>query len=209
MHAEKEQQRALFRFCRAVKASVVGSISSVEKAKQEYNNSRFFCDDDVVVCKVFRRRSSSYKRIRFDDDTRNNDRAEQQQEQQQTQFPKKNALSRNSFFNIIATTTIGFDEVVVEGKGKVLQRENEVFYNRPQVVNRDLSLAMIREFQKRRKEEHENDTDQKTRRGKGMYNKVPRESKIIAHLVSERERAHVRDERDDARTSGDDDEDGG
>ena len=86
---------------------------------------------------------------------------------------------------------IGFDEVVVEGKGKVLQRENEVFYNRPQVVNRDLSLAMIREFQKRRKEEHENDTDQKTRRGKGMYNKVPRESKIIAHLVSEREREHM------------------
>jgi tRNA (guanine26-N2/guanine27-N2)-dimethyltransferase len=86
---------------------------------------------------------------------------------------------------------IGFDEVVLEGKGKVLQRENEVFYNRPQVVNRDLSLAMIREFQKRRKEEHENDTSQKTRRGKGMYNKVPRESKIIAHLVSEREREHM------------------
>ena len=86
---------------------------------------------------------------------------------------------------------IGFDEVVLEGKGKVLQRENEVFYNRPQVVNRDLSLAMIREFQKRRKEEHENDTSQKTRRGKGMYNKVPRERKIIAHLVSEREREHM------------------
>ncbi len=86
---------------------------------------------------------------------------------------------------------IGFDEVVVEGKGKVLQRENEVFYNRPQVVNRDLSLAIIREFQKRRKEEHENDTSQKTRRGKGMYNKVPRESKIIEHLVSEREREHM------------------
>ena len=32
---------------------------------------------------------------------------------------------------------------------KVLQRENEVFYNRPQVVNRDLSLAMIREFQEK------------------------------------------------------------
>ena len=93
--------------------------------------------------------------------------------------------------SILLPPPIGFDEVVVEGKGKVLQRENEVFYNRPQVVNRDLSLAIVREFQKRRKEEHENDTDQKTRRGKGMYNKVPRESKIIAHLVSEREREHM------------------
>jgi len=81
----------------------------------------------------------------------------------------------------------GYDEVVVEGQGKVLQRENEVFYNRPQVVNRDLSLAMIREFQKRRKTEHDNDTYQKTRRGKGMYNKVTKESKIIERLVSERE----------------------
>ena len=93
--------------------------------------------------------------------------------------------------SMILPPPCGFDEVVVEGKGKVLQRENEVFYNRPQVVNRDLSLAIIREFQKRRKEEHENDTDQKTRRGKGMYNKVPRESKIIEHLVSEREREHM------------------
>jgi tRNA (guanine26-N2/guanine27-N2)-dimethyltransferase len=93
--------------------------------------------------------------------------------------------------SILLPPPVGFDEVVVEGKGKVLQRENEVFYNRPQVVNRDLSLAIVREFQKRRKEEHENDTDQKTRRGKGMYNKVPRESKIIAHLVSEREREHM------------------
>lgn len=85
----------------------------------------------------------------------------------------------------------GFDEVVVEGQGKVLQRENEVFYNRPQVVNRDLSLAMIREFQKRRKEEYENETYQKTRRGKGMYNKVPKESKIIEYLVSEEERERM------------------
>ena len=98
---------------------------------------------------------------------------------------------RSEIPSVLLPPPRGFDEVVVEGKGKVLQRENEVFYNRPQVVNRDLSLAVIREFQKRRKEEHENDTSQKTRRGKGMYNKVPRESKIIAHLVSEREREHM------------------
>ena len=58
---------------------------------------------------------------------------------------------RSEIPSVLLPPPIGFDEVVVEGKGKVLQRENEVFYNRPQVVNRDLSLAVIREFQKRRK----------------------------------------------------------
>ena len=85
----------------------------------------------------------------------------------------------------------GYEEVVVEGLAKVLQRKNEVFYNRPQVVNRDLSLAVIREFQKTRAREFQNGEDVKTRRGKGMYNKVPKESRIIKSLVSEEEYGYL------------------
>ena len=41
-------------------------------------------------------------------------------------------------------------EVIREGWARALQRAggDDVFYNKPQVVNRDLSLAVIREFQK-------------------------------------------------------------
>ena len=83
----------------------------------------------------------------------------------------------------------GFDEVVVEGQGKVLQRENEVFYNRPQWST--IYRGDDTRVSKRRKEEYENETYQKTRRGKGMYNKVPKESKIIEYLVSEEERERM------------------
>ena len=176
----------------AVKASVVGSISSVEKAKAGVQQQPFlFATSSSSSVKSFvtahHRLISGFVSTTTPGTTtarnnnKNNNKHNFQRRMRSPEIPS----------SILLPPPIGFDEVVVEGKGKVLQRENEVFYNRPQVVNRDLSLAIVREFQKRRKEEHENDTDQKTRRGKGMYNKVPRESKIIAHLVSEREREHM------------------
>ena len=109
VHAKEEEQRALFRFCRCCQSFCWYYLFRRKSKSRSTTTAVSFCDIIVVVVrKVFFRdgaSSSSYKRIRFDDDTRNNDRAEQQQqqEQQQTQFPKKNALSRNSF-NIIATT---------------------------------------------------------------------------------------------------------
>ena len=177
----------------AVKASV-GSISSVEKAKAGVQQQPFLFAKSSSSSSVKSSFVTAHHRLLSGfvstttpgttttrNNNKNNNKHNFQRRMRSPEIPS----------SILLPPPIGFDEVVVEGKGKVLQRENEVFYNRPQVVNRDLSLAIVREFQKRRKEEHENDTDQKTRRGKGMYNKVPRESKIIAHLVSEREREHM------------------
>uniref|UniRef100_A0A7N0SWX4 tRNA (guanine(26)-N(2))-dimethyltransferase n=1 Tax=Kalanchoe fedtschenkoi TaxID=63787 RepID=A0A7N0SWX4_KALFE len=46
--------------------------------------------------------------------------------------------------------------VIKEGEAEILMHaKNEVFYNKTQVNNRDLSIAVLREFIKRRKQEHE------------------------------------------------------
>uniref|UniRef100_A0A7N0THX0 tRNA (guanine(26)-N(2))-dimethyltransferase n=1 Tax=Kalanchoe fedtschenkoi TaxID=63787 RepID=A0A7N0THX0_KALFE len=46
--------------------------------------------------------------------------------------------------------------VIKEGEAEILMHaKNEVFYNKAQVNNRDLSIAVLREFIKRRKQEHE------------------------------------------------------
>ncbi|CAM8968100.1 unnamed protein product [Rhodiola kirilowii] len=46
--------------------------------------------------------------------------------------------------------------VIKEGEAEILMHaKNEVFYNKTQVNNRDLSIAVLREFIKRRKQEHD------------------------------------------------------
>ncbi|CAM8957830.1 unnamed protein product [Rhodiola kirilowii] len=46
--------------------------------------------------------------------------------------------------------------VIKEGEAEILMlAKNQVFYNKAQVNNRDMSIAVIREFLKRRKQEHE------------------------------------------------------
>ena len=56
-----------------------------------------------------------------------------------------------------------------EGKAKVLLAEkNDVFYNKAQVVNRDISIAVIKTFAKKRQEELENNAKHmRTRAAKG------------------------------------------
>ena len=78
---------------------------------------------------------------------------------------------RSEIPSVLLPPPRGFDEVVVEGKGKVLQRENEVFYNRPQVVNRGLIAAVIREFQREGKKNTKTTRLRKRDEGKGCITK--------------------------------------
>ncbi|KAK8995493.1 hypothetical protein V6N11_075766 [Hibiscus sabdariffa] len=46
--------------------------------------------------------------------------------------------------------------VIKEGEAEILMHaENEVFYNKTQVNNRDMSIAVLRAFISRRRQEHE------------------------------------------------------
>ena len=81
----------------------------------------------------------------------------------------------------------GFD-VVREGAARALQRANDVFYNKPQVVNRDLSLAMIREYQRVRAEEHANGTAKRNRRARGAACMTAKDDVLVGALTSEAER---------------------
>ena len=75
--------------------------------------------------------------------------------------------------------------VLQEGKARILQRENDVFYNKAQVVNRDLSLSVMRQFQRVRAREHEADKrTPKNKRGKGQMCATPRDSPILPHLMT-------------------------
>ena len=70
--------------------------------------------------------------------------------------------------------------VLQEGKARILQRENDVFYNKAQVVNRDLSLSVMRQFQKVRAKEHaETKRAPKNRRLKGDMCVTPRDSCLL------------------------------
>ena len=75
--------------------------------------------------------------------------------------------------------------VLQEGKARILQRENDVFYNKAQVVNRDLSLSVMRQFQKVRAAEHaETKRAPKNRRLKGLMCVTPKDSKVLPHLMN-------------------------
>ena len=94
--------------------------------------------------------------------------------------------------------------VVTEGKARILQRANEAFYNKAQVVNRDLSLAVIRQFQRARATEHETEKrTPKNRRMKGLMCATPRDSAILPYLLTADEiedmyKSQLEHERDDA-----------
>ncbi|KAK7836949.1 putative trna (guanine(26)-n(2))-dimethyltransferase 2 [Quercus suber] len=45
--------------------------------------------------------------------------------------------------------------IIKEGEAEILMRKNEVFYNPSQVDNRDMSIAVLRTFISKRKQEHE------------------------------------------------------
>jgi len=78
--------------------------------------------------------------------------------------------------------------VLQEGKARILTNANDVFYNKAQVVNRDLSLAVIRQFQARRAAEHETERRApKNKRNKGNLCATPRDSPILPHLLSPEE----------------------
>ncbi|GLC42577.1 hypothetical protein PLESTB_001115800 [Pleodorina starrii] len=58
-------------------------------------------------------------------------------------------------------------KILKEGKASILQKGNEVFYNEAQVTNRDLSVAALRIFLRRRQQEIESGVLKKGRKEKG------------------------------------------
>jgi tRNA (guanine26-N2/guanine27-N2)-dimethyltransferase len=79
--------------------------------------------------------------------------------------------------------------VLQEGKARILTQLNDVFYNKAQVVNRDISLAVMRQFQKVRAEEHASADVRapKNKRNKGNLCATPRDSPILPHLLTPEE----------------------
>ncbi|OUS48791.1 hypothetical protein BE221DRAFT_51295, partial [Ostreococcus tauri] len=77
--------------------------------------------------------------------------------------------------------------VIREGAARALQRAetDDVFYNKPQVVNRDMSLAVIREFQRVRAEEHASGTSKREKRGKGSMCLTPKNDGLVRRLLDE------------------------
>ncbi|KAL1361081.1 hypothetical protein AAHE18_04G225800 [Arachis hypogaea] len=56
-------------------------------------------------------------------------------------------------------------KIVKEGEAEILMhKQNEVFYNKAQVNNRDMSIAVLRTFISKRKEEHEANLPKKAKR---------------------------------------------
>lgn len=63
-------------------------------------------------------------------------------------------------------------KVLQEGKAKILQHGNDVFYNNAQVTNRDLSILVIKHFIAKRQEEIANGTLKPSRKLKGKRDKA-------------------------------------
>ena len=80
----------------------------------------------------------------------------------------------------------GYD-VVREGEARALQRADtdDVFYNKPQVVNRDMSIAVIREFQRVRAAEHAEGKVKRNKRAKGTSCLTPRDDPLVKRLLDE------------------------
>ena len=74
--------------------------------------------------------------------------------------------------------------VLQEGKARILQRANDVFYNKAQVVNRDLSISVMRQFQKVRAAEYAASKAPKNKRAKGLLCATPRDSPLLPYLLA-------------------------
>ncbi|CAL0299088.1 unnamed protein product [Lupinus luteus] len=65
-------------------------------------------------------------------------------------------LNHPSLLNNITMTDLSDYKIIKEGEAEILMHaKNEVFYNKAQVNNRDISIAVLRAFISKRKEEHE------------------------------------------------------
>lgn len=72
------------------------------------------------------------------------EQAGDQEKQQQKQVPNTSAFDLNDY------------TIIKEGEAEILMHvKNEVFYNKTQVNNRDMSIAVLRAFIAKRKQEHE------------------------------------------------------
>lgn len=116
---------------------------------------------------------------------------QRQRQQQQQQRQQLRQLIFSTLDNMADEKTLDPPEgytVLQEGKARILQRENDVFYNKAQVVNRDLSLSVMRQFQRVRAREHEAEKrTPKNKRGKGQMCATPRDSPILPHLMTPEE----------------------
>ncbi|MED6180109.1 hypothetical protein PIB30_007267 [Stylosanthes scabra] len=60
------------------------------------------------------------------------------------------------YISLTMSTDLNDYKIIKEGEAEILMHaKNEVFYNKTQVNNRDISIAVLREFISRRKQEHE------------------------------------------------------
>lgn len=74
------------------------------------------------------------------------------EERQQTEVPKATSFDLDDY------------KIIKEGEAEILMHANNVvFYNKAQVNNRDMSIAVLREFIVRRKQEHETYVARKTK----------------------------------------------
>ncbi|KAL3702102.1 hypothetical protein R1sor_020124 [Riccia sorocarpa] len=87
--------------------------------------------------------------------------------------------------NTVTTESVPKYSILREGEADILLHGNDVFYNKAQVVNRDISIAVIRAFIAKREEEHKADVVKKLSRRKGpSQNPNPPESTPDAPVIS-------------------------
>jgi len=120
-----------------------------------------------------------------------------------------------------ASTRDDANAVVREGVARVIVNTTaegaaDSFYNKPQVVNRDLSLCVIREFQRARANEHANGVGKKNKRARGAACMTRKDDALVASLLSEDERERLfatseefQEKRECERTEGGEDVGGG
>lgn len=75
-----------------------------------------------------------------------------------------------------ASTSVDFNDytIIKEGEAEILMhRNNQVFFNKTQVNNRDLSIAVLRTFIEKRKQEHEAFLSRKTKVGPKASKETP------------------------------------
>ncbi|KAF9606003.1 hypothetical protein IFM89_021329 [Coptis chinensis] len=79
------------------------------------------------------------------------------------------AEGKHQTLNQIMSTDPDDYTIIKEGEAEIIMHaKNEVFYNKAQVNNRDMSIAVLRTFLSKRKEEHEAILNKKTERGHNL-----------------------------------------
>lgn len=83
-----------------------------------------------------------------------------------------------------APETVPFDindyTVIKEGEAEILMHvKNEVFYNKAQVNNRDMSIAVLRTFLSKRKQEHEQKQNSRNMKSGAKVEKPPVETEAV------------------------------